>query len=132
ILIDEARTPLIISGPSEESTDKYYKVNRIIPKLVRGEVIEGKDPGEKYTTGDYTMDEKHRTVALTEEGVLKVEKLLNLGNLYDATNIEFNHHVQQALKAHTMFHRDKDYVVKDDEVIIVDEFTGRLMPGRRW
>src|SRR2546423_12387773 len=111
ILIDEARTPLIISGPSEESTDKYYKVNRIIPKLVRGEVIEGKDPGEKYTTGDYTMDEKHRTVALTEEGVLKVEKLLNLGNLYDALNIEMNHHVQQALKAHTMFHRDKDYVV---------------------
>jgi preprotein translocase subunit SecA len=87
ILIDEARTPLIISGPSEESTDKYYKVNRIIPKLVRGEVIEGKEPGEKYTTGDYTIDEKHRTAALTEEGVLKVERLLNLGNLYDPNNI---------------------------------------------
>ena len=83
ILIDEARTPLIISGPSEESTDKYYKINRIIPKLIRGEVIEGKEPGEKYTTGDYTVDEKHRSVALTEEGVLKVEKLLNMGNLYD-------------------------------------------------
>ena len=132
ILIDEARTPLIISGPSEESTDKYYKINRIIPKLVRGEVIEGKEPGEKYTTGDFTVDEKHRSVALTEEGVLKVEKLLNMGNLYDAANIEINHHVQQALKAHVLFQRDKDYVVKDGEVIIVDEFTGRLMPGRRW
>ena len=97
ILIDEARTPLIISGPSEESTDKYYKINRIIPKLVRGEVIEGKEPGEKYTTGDYTIDEKHKTAALTEEGVLKVEKLLGIGNLYDPANIEFNHHVQQAL-----------------------------------
>jgi preprotein translocase subunit SecA len=132
ILVDEARTPLIISGPSEESTDKYYKINRVIPKLVRGEVIEGKEPGEKYTTGDYTVDEKHRTVALTEEGVAKLEKLLNIDNLYDPQNIEINHHVQQALKAHVMFHRDKDYVVKDDQVIIVDEFTGRLMPGRRW
>jgi preprotein translocase subunit SecA len=132
ILIDEARTPLIISGPSEESTDKYFKINRIIPRLVRGEVIEGKEPGEKYMTGDYTVDEKHRGVALTEEGVLKVEKLLNMGNLYDPANIEINHHVQQALKAHVLFHRDKDYVVKEGEVIIVDEFTGRLMPGRRW
>jgi preprotein translocase subunit SecA len=132
ILVDEARTPLIISGPSEESTDKYYKVNRIIPKLIRGEVIEGKEPGEKYTTGDYTVEEKNRTVALTEEGVLKCEKLLGLGNMYDPVNMEWNHHVQQALKAHVMFHRDKDYVVKDDQVIIVDEFTGRLMPGRRW
>jgi preprotein translocase subunit SecA len=136
ILIDEARTPLIISGPSEESTDKYYKVNRIIPKLVRGEVIEGKEPGEKYTTGDYTIDEKHKSAALTEEGVLKVEKLLNLGNLYDPNNIEFNHHVQQALRAHVLYQRDREYVVKDGdegpEVIIVDEFTGRLMPGRRW
>jgi preprotein translocase subunit SecA len=132
ILIDEARTPLIISGPSEESTDKYFKINRIIPKLIRGEVIEGKEPGEKYTTGDYTVDEKHRTAALTEEGVLKVEKLLNMGNLYDAANIEINHHVQQALKAHVLFLRDRDYVVKEGEVIIVDEFTGRLMPGRRW
>jgi preprotein translocase subunit SecA len=136
ILIDEARTPLIISGPSEESTDKYYKVNRIIPKLVRGEVIEGKEPGEKYTTGDYTIDEKHKSAALTEEGVLKVEKLLGLSNLYDATHIEWNHHVQQALRAHVLYHLDRDYVVKDGEegpeVIIVDEFTGRLMPGRRW
>ena len=132
ILIDEARTPLIISGPSEESTDKYFKINRIIPRLERGEVIEGKEPGEKYFTGDYTVDEKHRSTALTEQGVLKVEKLLNLGNLYDPANIEINHHVQQALKAHVLFHRDKDYVVKEGEVIIVDEFTGRLMPGRRW
>jgi preprotein translocase subunit SecA len=136
ILIDEARTPLIISGPSEESTDKYYKVNRIIPKLVRGEVIEGREPGEKYTTGDYTIDEKHKTSALTEEGVLKVEKLLNIGNLYDPNNIEYNHHVQQALRAHVLYQRDRDYVVKDGdegpEVVIVDEFTGRLMPGRRW
>src|SRR2546426_3447168 len=136
ILIDEARTPLIISGPSEESTDKYYKINLIIPKLVRGEVIEGKEPGEKYTTGDYTIDEKHRAAALTEEGVLKVEKLLGLGNLYEPANIEFNHHVQQALRAHVLYQRDREYVVKDGdegpEVIIVDEFTGRLMPGRRW
>ncbi len=136
ILIDEARTPLIISGPSEESTDKYYKINRIIPKLVRGEVIEGKEPGEKYTTGDFTIDEKHRTAALTEEGVLKVEKLLGVGNLYDPANIEYNHHVQQALRAHVLYQLDRDYVVKDGdegpEVIIVDEFTGRLMPGRRW
>ncbi|BDC52606.1 protein translocase subunit SecA [Bryobacterales bacterium F-183] len=132
ILIDEARTPLIISGPSEESTDKYYRVNGIIPKLIRGEVIPGKDPGEKYTTGDYTMDEKTKSVALTEEGVLKVERLLGSGNLYEAANIELNHHVQQALKAHVMFKRDRDYVVQDGEVVIVDEFTGRLMPGRRW
>ncbi|PYT11888.1 MAG: preprotein translocase subunit SecA, partial [Acidobacteria bacterium] len=132
ILIDEARTPLIISGPSEESTDKYYKINRIIPLLTRGEVIEGKEPGQKWTTGDYTVDEKHRSVALTEEGSLRVEKLLGLNNLYEAVNMEINHHVQQALKAHVLFHRDRDYVVKDDEVIIVDEFTGRMMPGRRW
>ncbi|HUQ95780.1 MAG TPA: preprotein translocase subunit SecA [Bryobacteraceae bacterium] len=132
ILIDEARTPLIISGPSEESTDKYYRINGIIPKLVRGEVIEGKEPGEKYTTGDYTVDEKHKTVALTEEGVLKVERLLGLTNLYDPGNIELNHHVQQGLRAHVLFHNDKDYLVKDGEVLIVDEFTGRIMPGRRW
>ena len=136
ILIDEARTPLIISGPSEESTDKYYKINRIIPKLIRGEVIEGKEPGEKYTTGDYTIDEKHKSAALTEEGVLKVEKLLGLTNLYDPNNIEYNHHVQQALRAHVLYKRDIDYLVKDGdegpEVVIVDEFTGRIMPGRRW
>ena len=132
ILIDEARTPLIISGPSEESTDKYYRINRIIPRLIRGEVIEGKEPGEKYTTGDYTVDEKHRSVALTEEGVSKVEKLLGIVNLYDPTSIELNHHVQQGLKANVLFHRDKDYLVQDGQVVIVDEFTGRVMPGRRW
>jgi len=136
ILIDEARTPLIISGPSEESTDKYYKVNRIIPKLVRGEVIDGSEPGEKYTTGDYTIDEKHKSAALTEEGVFRVEKLLNIPNLYDPAYIEFNHHVQQALRAHVLYTLDRDYVVRDGdegpELVIVDEFTGRLMPGRRW
>ena len=132
ILIDEARTPLIISGPSEESTDKYYRINRIIPRLIRGEVIDGKEPGEKYTTGDYTVDERHRSVALTEEGVLKCEKLLGIDNMYDPANIEINHHVQQGLRAHVLYHRDKDYLVKEGEVIIVDEFTGRLMPGRRW
>jgi preprotein translocase subunit SecA len=132
ILIDEARTPLIISGPSEESTDKYYKANKVIPHLQRGEVIEGKEPGEKYTTGDFTIDEKHRSAALTEEGVLRVEKLLGIGNMYEPQNVEWNHHIQQALKAHSIFQKDKDYVVKDGEVIIVDEFTGRLMPGRRW
>jgi preprotein translocase subunit SecA len=132
ILVDEARTPLIISGPSEQSTDKYYKANKIIPHLIRGEVIEGKEPGEKYTTGDFTVDEKHRSAALTEEGVFKVEKLLGIGNMYEPQNVEWNHHIQQSLKAHVIFQRDKDYVVKDGEVIIVDEFTGRLMPGRRW
>ncbi|OGW73707.1 MAG: preprotein translocase subunit SecA [Nitrospirae bacterium RIFOXYC2_FULL_44_7] len=118
ILIDEARTPLIISGPSEESTDKYYKIDRIIPKLRRDT--------------DYTIDEKAKTVILTEEGSLKVEKLLGTGNLYDPSNIEFVHHVLQGLKAHTLFRKDVDYIIKDREVLIVDEFTGRLMPGRRW
>jgi preprotein translocase subunit SecA len=118
ILIDEARTPLIISGPSEESTDKYYKIDKIIPKL------------QKET--DYTIDEKAKTAILTEEGNIKVERLLGAGNLYDPANIELVHHVLQALKAHTLFKRDVDYVVKEGEVIIVDEFTGRLMPGRRW
>jgi preprotein translocase subunit SecA len=132
ILIDESRTPLIISGPSEESTDKYYKINRIIPKLVRGEEIKGKEPGESYTTGDYTVDEKHRSAALTEEGIAKVEKLLGCGNLYQPENWTILHHVQQALKAHVLFLRDKDYLVQDGQVIIVDEFTGRVMPGRRW
>jgi preprotein translocase subunit SecA len=144
ILIDEARTPLIISGPSEESTDKYYKINRIIPKLQRGEEIDGKEPGEKYTTGDYTIDEKHRSAALTEEGTFKVEKLLGMPGLFEAANLEswtIRHHVEQALRAHVLYQLDKDYVVKDgedeqgrkiQEVVIVDEFTGRLMPGRRW
>jgi len=135
ILIDEARTPLIISGPSEESTDKYYRINLIIPKLTRGEEIDGNEPGEKFTTGDYTVDEKHRSVALTEEGTLKVEKLLNRPGLFESGDWEgvtIRHHVEQALKAHVIFERDRDYLVKDDQVIIVDEFTGRLMPGRRW
>ncbi len=137
ILIDEARTPLIISGPSEESTDKYYKANRIIPKLVRGEVIETQDPAEKgITTGDYTLDEKHRAVALTEDGFDKVAKLLNLPDIYSYETQEWKHHVEAALKAHVIYQRDREYVVKDGEegpeVIIVDEFTGRLMPGRRW
>ena len=132
ILIDEARTPLIISGPSEESTDKYYKVNRIIPRLVRGEVIEGKEPGQTFTTGDYTVEEKHRAVALTEEGFDKVARLLNLPDIWSIEHMEWKHHVEASLKAHVLFLRDRDYVVKDDEVIIVDEFTGRLMPGRRW
>jgi len=138
ILIDEARTPLIISGPSEESTDKYYKANVIIPRLVKGEVIEGKEPGEKYTTGDYTVDEKHRAVALTEEGNDKAARLLGLPDLWSSETMEWRHHVEQALRAHVLYKRDRDYLVKwneedgKDEVVIVDEFTGRLMPGRRW
>src|SRR5689334_6602458 len=118
ILIDEARTPLIISGPAEESTEKYYVVDRIIPRL-------------KNET-DYTIDEKHRSAMLTEDGIAKCERLLGVSNLYDPSQIDMLHHVTQALKAHTLFKRDVDYVVKDGEVIIVDEFTGRLMPGRRW
>ncbi len=118
ILIDEARTPLIISGPAEESTDKYYKINRIIPSLKQGK--------------DYQLEEKSHTAFLTEEGVAHVEKLLHVENLYDPRNIETLHHVNQALRAHTLFKRDVDYMVKEGQVIIVDEFTGRLMPGRRW
>lgn len=136
ILIDEARTPLIISGPTEDSTDKYYVINQVIPRLERGEVKEEEAntlSGKRKTyTGDYTIDEKAKSATLTEQGVLKVEKLLKLENLYDPRNIETLHHVNQALRAHTMYRRDVDYVVKDGEVIIVDEFTGRLMPGRRW
>jgi len=134
ILIDEARTPLIISGPSEESTDKYYTIDRIIPRLKRAATItSGKlHEIEATATGDYIVDEKARTVALTETGVLTVEKLLGVKNLYEPANIDIVHHVQQALRAHTLYRRDVDYVVKDGEVIIVDEFTGRLMPGRRW
>ncbi len=118
ILIDEARTPLIISGPTEDSTDKYYQINKMIPRL------------KKET--HYTIDEKARSAVLTEEGVAKVEELLGVENLYEPGNIETLHHVNQALKAHTIFQRDVDYVVKEDKVIIVDEFTGRLMPGRRY
>jgi len=118
ILIDEARTPLIISGPSEESTDKYYRINQIIPRLKRSQ--------------DYTVDEKSRTVVLTEEGVSHVESYLKVTNLFELKNIELLHHVNQALKAHTIFKRDVDYLVRDGKVIIVDEFTGRVMPGRRY
>ncbi|HEX9898660.1 MAG TPA: preprotein translocase subunit SecA, partial [Candidatus Methylomirabilis sp.] len=134
ILIDEARTPLIISGPSEESTDKYYVIDRIIPRLKRAATItSGKlHEIEATTTGDYIVDEKARTVALTETGVLTVEKFLGVKNLYEPANIELVHHVQQGLRAHSLYKRDVDYVVKEGEVIIVDEFTGRLMPGRRW
>jgi len=132
ILIDEARTPLIISGASEESTDKYYKVNRIIPKLEKGEEIDTQ-PGEpKIMTGDYVVDEKHRNVTDSDEGWEKVEKLLGIGNIADPENWALKHHVETAVKAHALYKRDVEYVVKDGEVIIVDEFTGRLMPGRRW
>ena len=132
ILIDEARTPLIISGASEESTDKYYKVNRIIPKLERGEEIDT-EPGEpKIYTKDFVIDEKHRNITVTDEGWEKVEKLLGIGNIADPENWALKHHVETAVKAHALYKKDVEYVVKDGEVIIVDEFTGRLMPGRRW
>jgi len=132
ILIDEARTPLIISGASEESTDKYAKVNRIIPKLEKGEEIDG-PPGEPATlTGDYVVDEKRKSITVTDEGWEKVEQLLGIGNIADPENWDLKHHVEVAVKAHSLYHRDVEYVVKEGEVIIVDEFTGRLMPGRRW
>jgi preprotein translocase subunit SecA len=136
ILIDEARTPLIISGPSEASSELYYRVNAIIPRLKKGEVIEHRDGkiGQtlKEYTGDFTVDEKAKSAALTEDGVAAVEKMLGVENLYDPRHIELLHHVNQALKAHALFKNEVDYVVKDGEVMIVDEFTGRLMPGRRW
>jgi len=160
ILIDEARTPLIISGASEESTDKYYKVNRIIPRLDQGEELSpgevrellekgkvsserredlitklndvGDDPQRKILTGDFAIDEKHRSITVTEEGWEKVEKLLSIGNIADPENWALKHHVETAIKAHALYKKDVEYVVKDGEVIIVDEFTGRLMPGRRW
>jgi len=134
ILIDEARTPLIISGPSEESTDKYYVIDRIIPRLKRAATItSGKlHEVEATASGDYIVDEKAKTVALTESGVLTVEKLLGVKNMYEPANIDLVHHVQQALRAHALYKRDVDYVIKEGEVIIVDEFTGRLMAGRRW
>src|SRR5512140_2979367 len=131
ILIDEARTPLIISGPSEGDVDIYYRCDRIVPKLVRGEEMKDKY-GNKTTTGDYLVDEKAHTASLTEEGVSKCERLLGVENLYEPTNIDILHACQQALRAHSLYKRDVNYVVKEGQVIIVDEFTGRLMPGRRW
>ena len=118
ILVDEARTPLIISGPTDESTDKYYVLDQVVPQLRRDL--------------DYAVDEKGRVATLTDEGIGKVEKILGIGNLYDPSHVEVIHHVNQALRAHALYRRDVDYVVKEGEVIIVDEFTGRLMPGRRW
>lgn len=118
ILIDEARTPLIISGPAEESTDKYYKINKLIYQIKK----------EK----DFMVDEKAKSAYLTEEGVARIEKLINIENLYDPKYVDLLHHINQALKAHNLFQRDVDYIVKDGQVIIVDEFTGRLMPGRRF
>ncbi len=118
ILIDEARTPLIISGPTEDNTDEYYRIDRVLPGLVPDQ--------------DYALDEKTRSVNLTDDGVEKVQKRLGISNLYDPSEVETLHHVEQALRSHTLYKRDRDYVVKDGEVIIVDEFTGRLMPGRRW
>src|SRR6187401_3168522 len=142
ILIDEARTPLIISGPAEESTDLYYEVDRIIPSLKPGKTVQGnvkaEDREELEKTGDYIVDEKHKTVTLTESGMAKAERLLahrlvpDSGGLYDPVNMPLLHHVQQGLRAHTLFKLDVDYMIKDGQVVIVDEFTGRLMPGRRW
>ena len=140
ILIDEARTPLIISGPAEESTDLYYEVDRIIPKLTPGATTRGdvkaEDREELEKTGDYIVDEKHKTVTLTETGMAKAEKMLphrlQPGGLYDPANMPLLHHINQALRAHSLFRLDVDYMIKDGGVVIVDEFTGRLMPGRRW
>ena len=140
ILIDEARTPLIISGPAEQSTELYGEVDRIIPKLTPGAVTQGdvkaEDREALETTGDYLKDEKHKTVTLTESGMAKAEKLLahrlNPGGLYDPVNMPLLHHINQGLRAHALFQRDVEYMVKDGQVVIVDEFTGRLMPGRRW
>ena len=144
ILIDEARTPLIISGPTDQTTDKYARVRKIIPQLELGEEVEWSDhrrqkelgielrEGEKYLSGDYIVDEKQRTIGVTDQGWETIEKLLGIGNIADAENWELKHYVETAIKAHALYKRDVDYVVKDGEVIIVDTFTGRLMPGRRW
>jgi preprotein translocase subunit SecA len=144
ILIDEARTPLIISGPTDQTTDKYARVRKIIPELQLGEEIEYSDhkrqqelglqlaEGEKFLTGDYIVDEKQRTIGVTDEGWETIEKLLGIGNIADAENWELKHYVETGIKAHALYKRDVEYVVKDGEVIIVDTFTGRLMPGRRW
>src|SRR4026209_1576795 len=142
ILIDEARTPLIISGPAEESTDLYYEVDRIIPRLKKGAVTQGNVKSEEREelekTGDYIVDEKHKTVTLTETGMANAEQMLahrlvpGSNGLYDPANMPLLHHVHQGLRAHTLFRLDVDYMIKDGGVVIVDEFTGRLMPGRRW
>ncbi len=142
ILIDEARTPLIISGPAEESTDLYYEVDRIIPRLKPGEVTQGnvkaEDRERLETTGDYLVDEKHKTAQLTESGMAKAEEMLShrlapgSNGLYDPVNMPLLHHIHQALRAHSLFKNDVDYMIKEGQVVIVDEFTGRLMPGRRW
>ncbi|MBR2866014.1 MAG: preprotein translocase subunit SecA [Elusimicrobiaceae bacterium] len=138
ILIDEARTPLIISGPSDQSTDKYYIVNRLIPALKVRLITENDEVKAKYENIDLAegydgiVDEKNHTATLTESGIAKAEKFLNVSNLYDDVQSEWVHHIHQALRAHHLYEKDVDYVIKDGEVIIVDEFTGRLMPGRRW
>jgi preprotein translocase subunit SecA len=144
ILIDEARTPLIISGPTEQTTDKYARVRLIIPKLELGEEVEFLDhkrqeelgiqlgEGQKFFSGDYVVDEKHRTIGVTDEGWITIEKMLGIDNIADAENWDLKHYVETGIKAHALYKRDVDYVVKDGEVIIVDTFTGRLMPGRRW
>jgi preprotein translocase subunit SecA len=144
ILIDEARTPLIISGPTDQTTDKYARARKIIPELELGEEVEWTDhkrqaelgirlsEGEKYFSGDYIVDEKQRTIGVTDTGWETIEKLLGIGNIADAENWELKHYVETAIKAHALYKRDVEYVVKDGEVIIVDTFTGRLMPGRRW
>jgi preprotein translocase subunit SecA len=130
ILIDEARTPLIISGPTDQTTDKYARVRKIVPELVLGEEVE--EGENKYLTGDYIVDEKQRTIGVTDEGWETIEKLLGIGNIADAENWDLKHYVETGIKAHALYRRDVEYVVKDGEVIIVDTFTGRLMPGRRW
>src|SRR4051795_12515537 len=144
ILIDEARTPLIISGPAEESTELYYQIDRVIPSLKKGAVVRGDTKAEERealeATGDYIVDEKHKTVTLTESGMPKAETMVkNLpqykqvpAGLYDPENMQVLHHLNQALRAHVLFQKDVEYMIKDGEVVIVDEFTGRLMPGRRW
>ena len=130
ILIDEARTPLIISGPTDQTTDKYARVRKIVPELVLGEEVE--EGENKYLTGDYIVDEKQRTIGVTDQGWETIENLLGIGNIADAENWDLKHYVETGIKAHALYRRDVEYVVKDGEVIIVDTFTGRLMPGRRW
>ena len=132
ILIDEARTPLIISGPTDKTTDKYAIANKIIPQLEEGEMIENFEAQAKTWTGDYVVDEKARAITVTDEGWLRIEKLLGIGNIAEPENWDMKHHIEVAIKAHTLYKRDVEYVNKDGEIIIVDEFTGRLMPGRRW